>query len=225
MTEAPGTGAADDGAAKDADPRRELRERWSKAIGRPEKTVRIGDPQAIRAIAHEARQRVIDTLFTDNGRSYTATALAGLTGLSPSAMSYHLRALEKFGVIERADDAGDGRNRPWRAAGTRLEVRGGGDPAGSAAQSVLMDLTLDQLRRRLVAYFRWPADRKSNAYIGTGEGELWLTEAESATLVLALERAELELFENGLVNEPGPGKVRTRFLWSLLPTQDQPPPS
>ncbi|HET6740226.1 MAG TPA: helix-turn-helix domain-containing protein, partial [Kribbella sp.] len=73
----------------------------------------ITDPQAIRALAHPARQRVIDELY--NGRVLTATECAELAGLTPSAMSYHLRALEKWGIIERADETTDGRERPWRA--------------------------------------------------------------------------------------------------------------
>jgi len=56
-------------------------------------TLTLTDPRAIRAIAHEARQLVIDELYS--GSVITATEAAQICGLSPSAMSYHLRALEK----------------------------------------------------------------------------------------------------------------------------------
>ena len=52
----------------------------------------LTDPRAIKALAHPARLAVIDELFA--GRQLTATECAEIAGLSPSAMSYHLRALE-----------------------------------------------------------------------------------------------------------------------------------
>ena len=54
--------------------------------------VMLTDPRAIKALAHPARLAVIDELFA--GRQLTATECAEIAGLSPSAMSYHLRALE-----------------------------------------------------------------------------------------------------------------------------------
>lgn len=77
-------------------------------------TLTLTDPRAIRAIAHEARQQVIDELYS--GSVLTATEAARICGLSPSAMSYHLRALEKWGIVVRDDTSSDGRERPWRAS-------------------------------------------------------------------------------------------------------------
>ena len=92
-----------------------------RAAGARIREVRLVDARAIRAVAHIARQQVIDVLYTEQ-RPYTATQLAELTGLSPSAMSYHLRALEKWGVVERAEESDDARNRPWRAC-EALKIR------------------------------------------------------------------------------------------------------
>ena len=72
----------------------------------------LTDPRAFRAVAHPARTVVIDELY--GGAQCTASELATRTGLSPSAMSYHLRALEKWGIVERAEPAADGRERPWK---------------------------------------------------------------------------------------------------------------
>ena len=74
---------------------------------RKETTVTIEDPQALRALAHPARQRVLEELYV--GEVLTATQAAQLCGLTPSAMSYHLRALEKWGVVTRDEPTGDGR--------------------------------------------------------------------------------------------------------------------
>jgi DNA-binding transcriptional ArsR family regulator len=89
-------------------------------------TLTLTDPRAIRALAHEARQQVIDELYS--GAILTATEAAQICGLSPSAMSYHLRALEKWGIVVRDDTSGDGRERPWRAAAHSLAL-GRGDSA------------------------------------------------------------------------------------------------
>ncbi|WP_232075867.1 ArsR/SmtB family transcription factor [Phytohabitans suffuscus] len=42
-----------------------------------------------------------------------------MAGLSPSATSYHLRALARYGLVEQAPSRGDGRERVWRAPCTR----------------------------------------------------------------------------------------------------------
>src|SRR3954462_6178905 len=80
--------------------------------------IKLDDPGALKALAHPARLAVVDELY--QGTERTSSELAELTSLSPSAMSYHLRALEKWGIVERGDEREDGRERPWRAAGRSL---------------------------------------------------------------------------------------------------------
>src|SRR3954467_2818572 len=80
--------------------------------------IKLEDPGALKALAHPARLSVVDELY--QGSERTSSELAQSTGLSPSAMSYHLRALEKWGIVERGEEREDGRERPWRAAGRSL---------------------------------------------------------------------------------------------------------
>src|SRR4051812_16941766 len=87
---------------------------------RKPKVVRIEDPRGIRALAHPARMDAIDELYA--GMSMTATELARKAGITPSAMSYHLRELEKWGVARRAAGSGDARERRWEAAGDDLDI-------------------------------------------------------------------------------------------------------
>lgn len=68
--------------------------------GRNEQKVEITDPKAIRALAHAARLEVISELYATQV-SHTATELAARTGLTPSAMSYHLRAPRSGGSLFR----------------------------------------------------------------------------------------------------------------------------
>ena len=120
----------------------------------PQRVVTITDARAMRALAHEARQRVIEVLYAEQ-RPRTATELAALTELSPSAMSYHLRALEKWGVVERSADEGDARNRPWKASGTSLRIDS--SQVGPAVRDVMADQLLAGLSRRLQGTPRAPA--------------------------------------------------------------------
>lgn len=83
--------------------------------------LKITDPQALRALAHPARQRLITELYS--GEVLTATEAAELVGLTPSATSYHLRALEKAGIVLREETTSDARQRPWRAAADSISFQ------------------------------------------------------------------------------------------------------
>lgn len=81
---------------------------------------RISDPSALRALAHAGRYAILERLQAAGPA--TATEVAEVAGLSPSACSYHLRLLARHGFVEPDDsrDAGerDGREKVWRAAVT-----------------------------------------------------------------------------------------------------------
>ena len=139
--------------------------------------VKLEDPGALRALAHPARLAVVDELYQGNER--TSSELAELTGLSPSAMSYHLRALERWGIVERGEPRKDGRERPWRAAGRRLKL----DPESisTAAVDVVAGTTFRHLRDQ---FRRWAAAEQGEAkawrdVAGVGRSYLWLTEEEA----------------------------------------------
>src|SRR4051794_8221064 len=83
--------------------------------------VRVSDPQVMRALAHPARIEIVEHL-SDTGQPVTATECAALVGLSPSATSYHLRELAKYGLVEQAPSRGDGRERLWRGTGTSVQI-------------------------------------------------------------------------------------------------------
>ncbi|WP_211253095.1 winged helix-turn-helix domain-containing protein [Glycomyces tenuis] len=77
----------------------------------------ITDPERMKALAHPARMEVFDYLGTRRIQGFdgaTATEIAEVAGMTPSAMSYHLRTLAKAGFIEEAPSRGDARERVWR---------------------------------------------------------------------------------------------------------------
>jgi DNA-binding transcriptional ArsR family regulator len=128
----------------------------------PPSRLQIRDPALMRALAHPARLAILDHL--SNGVAATATEFAELVGLSPSATSYHLRALAKVGLIEEAAGRGDARERVWTSSIRGVEVDAGqhADPATREAEQELIDSVLvmheTRLRRYLAGRDEEPAD-------------------------------------------------------------------
>lgn len=147
--------------------------------------VRLSDPSALRALAHPARVTIVDELY--QGVERTASELADLTGLSASATSYHLRALERWGVIERASGRSDARERPWRAPARSL-VLVPESATTAAAIDVVAGAYLEQLRD---AVRRWSLAEldESEGWRKAGTTRrsfLWLTEEEAVGLATEL---------------------------------------
>jgi len=100
----------------------------------------LTDPRSVRALAHPVRLMVIDELYS--GEVLTATELAQRAGISPSAMSYHLRHLESFGLVRRAPARGDGRERPWERTARDVHIdvaRGSASAAVSATRMLVQE--------------------------------------------------------------------------------------
>ena len=90
-------------------------------MARQRSEIVITDPTSLRVLAHPARQRLLTELYA--GEVLTATEAAELVNLTPSATSYHLRALEKAGMVVRDEATSDARQRPWRAAAESFSIR------------------------------------------------------------------------------------------------------
>ena len=188
--------------------------------------VKLTDPRAIRALAHPARLAVIDELYS--GRELTATECAEIAGLSPSAMSYHLRSLEKVGIVERAESSGDGRERPWRAAGSYLQVDSTTGGAGELAASAALGSTV--LRRTVELFDNYLARRASEPpewldAVEASYGQMWLTADEAkqiGTEWIAL--AEKYRGRKDKANRP-PDARRMRMAVMLFPSNPPEPAS
>ena len=147
--------------------------------GRP---VELTDPRAIRALAHAARLAVIEELYS--GRELTATECAAVAGVSPSTMSYHLRSLEKAGIVERAEPSTDGRERPWRKAGTYLKIDAGDSTMAVAASAALTHSLLARVSDQLD---EWTARRGAESKRwhdvgGVTSGQVWVLPEEMEEL-------------------------------------------
>ncbi len=108
----------------------------------PGNPVELTDPRMMRALAHQARI-AIWTHLGMRGPA-TATECAEIAGLSPSACSYHLRTLARYGFVEEDPaSAADGRERPWRARLLAFTMDVG--PDAPAATQVANRLLVEKL--------------------------------------------------------------------------------
>ena len=114
---------------------------------------RVSDPKMLRALAHPARLAIVEHLNT-TGEARTATELAEVAELSPSATSYHLRELAKAGLIQEAPSRGDGRERVWRSPvqAWNIDIEREADPETMAAEEAMITTFLDRDNARLRAY-------------------------------------------------------------------------
>ena len=157
----------------------------------PSGAVVLTDPSAVRALAHPARLVVIDALYA--GQVLTATECAELAGTPPSAMSYHLRALEKYGLVVRAEPRGDARERPWMRAGDSLTVSMAGSGSSRlAAAELLVENSMQTDLRRLLSTMRADAEAgPEGEWSGTttySRDQLLMTAEEARELRDAVDR-------------------------------------
>lgn len=107
----------------------------------------ITDVRALRALADPVRYRLLNHLMSAGPR--TASQCAELVGATPSNCSYHLRELQRYGLVERVGPGepgaseGDGRERLWRAAATGFSF---GDPAATDPAAVTSGQALAHAR-------------------------------------------------------------------------------
>jgi DNA-binding transcriptional ArsR family regulator len=111
---------------------------------------RVTDVDALKALAHPLRVSLLNHLLALGPR--TASECAEAVGSTASNCSWHLRQLAKAGFVERAE-AGDGRERPWRATSVGYDVGAfDDDPEVRAQQDALLALGINE-ENRLVQRF------------------------------------------------------------------------
>ena len=109
----------------------------------PGNPVRLTDPKMMRALAHPARIAIWSHIALRG--AVTATECAEVAGLSPSACSYHLRTLARYGFIEEdRASAANGRERPWRARLLAFTLEQG--PDSSASGRMASRLLVENMR-------------------------------------------------------------------------------
>jgi DNA-binding transcriptional ArsR family regulator len=194
--------------------------------GSQEDAHRVDNPRSIRALAHPARLAIIDALAT--GDELTATQCAALTGLSPSATAYHLKFLERYGFAESAPPRPDRRERPWRAAGRRIEFYlDDSTPAGASAASAVAAAYFDTTRALALEYIEGEhaePEEWRNAVLDNVD--LWLTVEEVRRVSEALGAVVTPYRGRGLGGDRPEGSRRVRVMNVVVPhrrTHPKPP--
>lgn len=172
-------------------------------------------PQALRALAHPVRLKAVDELFSSQ-EPRTATELARLCATSPSAMSYHLRSLARWGVVSRASTSTDTRERPWQAAGVKLRISN--TDSRAVEDEVVTALAFDSTRDRFRAWSnqrRTTAPPEGDTLANVTRGDLALTYEEAAEL----DRRVRELLaQRNQAPATDPGQQRMVYLWAFFPS-------
>jgi hypothetical protein len=185
----------------------------------PGNPVELTDPRMMRALAHPARI-AIWTHLGIRGPA-TATECAEIAGLSPSACSYHLRTLAKYGFVEEdLDSAADGRERPWRARLLAFSMRDGRDaPAATQVASRLLvenmrEAAEDSRARYLNRMSEYPADWQAAAGEMFGVAHVTpdeLDEMRANVLEVMMPYVRLDRAERS------PGALPVRVMLDLFP--------
>jgi DNA-binding transcriptional ArsR family regulator len=186
--------------------------------------VKITDPERMKALAHPARMAVFDFL---GGRKAagsdgaTATEIAEVAGMTPSAMSYHLRTLAKAGFIEEAPSRGDARERVWRMQINSFSISA--DPEAPESHKVIErtmgEVFREQQERNFTRWLnhRYEADRELRDASLMQQGHLRLTAEEAAEFrrrYMELEREYAELTRKR--SEQGADPEDGTRVWNVL---------
>jgi DNA-binding transcriptional ArsR family regulator len=169
----------------------------------------ITDVAVMRALAHPARLALLEQL--GSGGPATATECAEVVSLTPSATSYHLRALAKAGMVEEAPGRGDGRERFWRSTVAGYLVEGGPDEdlEVRAAKAELFDSFVAweeaKVRRYAARVNDEPKDWQDAAYFA--DQTLLVTSAELTSLSTAITELLQPYYKR--VRESAPPGART----------------
>ncbi|MFE9691649.1 ArsR/SmtB family transcription factor [Micromonospora sp. NPDC005806] len=184
-----------------------------------QRRVTISDPQVMRALAHPARMAIMEHLSTVEGGA-TATECAEIAGLSPSATSYHLRELAKFGLIEAAPSRGDARERVWRAFSPSYYVDSGpdADSEARAAEAALVEAHMARDSQRVRDWIRRSPDEPHEWYQAAwlSDSMLLLTAEELVGLNNAIQEL-IDPYRRRLRTDPPEGARSVAVQYRALP--------
>jgi DNA-binding transcriptional ArsR family regulator len=174
----------------------------------------IGDPKAIRALAHPLRLDVLQVL----GASGPATAAqcGRMLGVSQASCSFHLRQLAKYGFVEDAGPGRDRRERLWRATASRLSVKSGtGD---GTVQRQVEQVVVERDVQAILDYLHRPDDASPEGRQGSIVTALAVLSPDEAA---ALKEKWVALLAPYTVrtdgHQPLPGQRPVRYFMSAIP--------
>ena len=79
-------------------------------------------PDQLKALGHPLRLRTLELLCQDESGGLTNRELAQRLSVDPGHLHFHVRMLQKAGLIELAKEEGRGREKPYRAIAKEIRV-------------------------------------------------------------------------------------------------------
>ena len=169
----------------------------------------VRDAATMRALAHPARITSLERLMRHGPA--TATELAEAAGLTPSAMSYHLRLLERAGLISAAAGRGDGRERVWQSNQQGGWSHDSADDETDEDRAVSLDLMRSTLAVHEMRLAAWMSRAAEPGWLDSGfftESTVLATDAEMREI---FQKIDDLLHEYAPANRPdAPGDAITR---------------
>ncbi len=176
----------------------------------------VSDPERIRALAHPIRLELLD--FLKDAGEATATECATHVRESVASCSFHLRMLEKYGYIERAERRG--REKPWRIREREATFDARPDPDIPGSLYAVQELATLAVTREAdrVTRFLAQAGDEPDAWIQASTvttGSFWVTADELAELSSEIQ-AVLDRFRDR--TDPGlrPDGARQARIFATL---------
>ena len=168
----------------------------------------------LKGMAHPLRVQILGLLRTHGPA--TASGLAARLGLSSGALSYHLRQLERFGFIAEDTDAGDRRDRWWRAVHRSTEFDNADlDPAtaeiGEAYESAVVSAITRSLNAAQAERRTWPVEWQRAFDMSDVLLEVTAEEAEQLAQDLLAVLRRYRQHTPGVQGQPGARTVSARY--------------
>lgn len=190
----------------------------------PKYSGRILDAGAVKALAHPLRFQMLE-LLVEHGPA-TASGLGRILGENSGSTSYHLRQLEKHGLIEEATEVGNARDRYWRAAeggwtlrGFELLQREDTSEAASALLDEVVRARVERLQRWHREGHRWGEDWVDATLEATGRMRLSRDQLSAMTAELM---AVMDRFRDEQQPDDAPGTATITVQVEAFPTEPAP---
>jgi DNA-binding transcriptional ArsR family regulator len=107
-------------------------------------------PEQLKALGHPLRLRTLELLCQDDGDGLTNRELAQRVMVDPGHLHFHVRMLQKAGLIELAEGERRGREKPYRAVAREMRVHS--DLLTTSIAAGAHGAMLDDVRRSMSVY-------------------------------------------------------------------------
>ena len=162
---------------------------------------------SLKSLAHPLRVRIYDELSAYG--PLTASGLADRLGESSGSTSYHLRQLERTGLIREDTTRGKGRERWWERTPGSIAIPDARSLPPGSAERLAVRLVEDE-------WFR-SRDQNFHEFLSEGDavfGDEWLDIATSDTINLRLTPEQL----HGLVTDIDAALMKYIDAYKRTPT-------